>query len=46
MFSTLVCIAVLAVMAYFAFACLYEVHLWISTRLSEFRQQRRSLKSV
>jgi uncharacterized membrane protein YciS (DUF1049 family) len=42
MLSTLVCIALIVVMAYFAFACLYEVFLWVNTRVTEYRQNRRA----
>ncbi len=42
MFATIVCIALLAVMAYFAFVCVYEVCSWALTRITDFRQQRRS----
>jgi hypothetical protein len=41
MLSAIVCIALFVVMAYFAFACLYEVCLWVSHRLTDIRQERR-----
>lgn len=41
MLSAIVCIALFVVMAYFAFACLYEVCLWVTHRLIDIRQERR-----